>query len=421
MHTLPKGAFANLYNSKPTAVDGEYTALQIDDVFDHSFTIKNGQMAAMQYFKRRPGGQAARTCTNWYLLTIYFDNNGTIVSVTGEFVGTTCDDDCVWGAREGGRIACYEDGPFGGGGTFIDPYASPTGGGGGSGGGGPVTFDEMVTFVSDTMDMPDPLMTAIYQEDPLTFVELYYYLKGSSQPQRKSIAQEHIDAMAFTMAIPDTGYRNHSWRHRSSANNNFLWFEDTTWLSNPHNFNLDIDYDGQQYDELTVQEKLLIAVYPKAAIMIKSNVTEALNKAVELYPAPAAQHPGLNDKADAFRHAYFQAINVRDITPNGIMITRMFAEAHESEVPPPLQKEKVMDLFNNEVGIELANVQSFNGLFTSNATFITLIQQLLSQGELQYLTPLNHLDPYWYTGPDRTPKTATNGITAATLIKPTNQ
>jgi hypothetical protein len=307
-------------------------------------------------------------------------------------------------------------GPFGGGGTFIDPYASPTGGGGGSGGsGGPVTFDEMVTFVSDTMDMPDPLMTTIYQEDPLTFVELYYYLKGSSQPQRKSIAQDHLDAMEFTQPMPDTTYRNHSWRHRNNANNYFLWFEDTTWLSNPNNFNLDIDRTSpQQFQKLTAAEKVLVAVYPRQAFTIYTHIDISFAVAQARVPSVTG---GLNDKQDAYRHAFFNALNTKNCTlslfpfTTAEQIVRMFANAHESEVPAALALEKQMDLFNNNVGITYA---AWLFVWTSNATVADAILDKLNNGELRYLTPLDfNASPRWPVG--------LNGITNTTLITPTNQ
>ena len=98
------------------------------------------------------------------------------------------------------------------------------------------------------------------------------------------------------------------------------------------------------------------------------------------------------------------------------MIVRLFANAHESEVPSQLSKEKEMDVFNNDVGINYC----WNCFFTSDQDIADAIRDKLLNGELRYLSPLNHSDPYWNIGPDGTRKTATNGITTSTVLTPTN-
>jgi|LSQX01.2.fsa_nt_gb hypothetical protein len=145
---------------------------------------------------------------------------------------------------------------------------------------------------------------------------------------------------------------------------------------------------------------------------------------------------GLNDKADAFRHAYFNALNTRSATlavvGDGAKVVRRFGEAHETEVPSQLQLEVQMDLHNNEVGIQYCS-DCYPG-FTTDQTISNGIMQLLLNGSLNYLfptlpppffsdgTPNPNGDPNFY-GANGTNdlQTATHGITSSTQIIPTNQ
>lgn len=115
------------------------------------------------------------------------------------------------------------------------------------------------------------------------------------------------------------------------------------FFNTPLNFNLDITRVTNQFDELTYDEKMLIAIYPLQAFQIKMNIQEAFSAA----DATGLPNP-LNGKQDAFRHAFFQAINTRDVSPrligpnalSGSVIVSLFAFAHESVVPDQLHLEK---------------------------------------------------------------------------------
>jgi hypothetical protein len=84
---------------------------------------------------------------------------------------------------------------------------------------------------------------------------------------------------------------------------------DDNWLDNPNNFNLDITRADNQYDELTAAEKALVKKYPSQAYAIKQNINSAFTMSNERMGSSG----GLNDKKDAFRHAFFNAINTRDV------------------------------------------------------------------------------------------------------------
>jgi len=100
-------------------------------------------------------------------------------------------------------------------------------------------------------------------------------------------------------------------------------------------------------------------------------------------------------------------------------IVTLFANAHESEVPPQLILEKEMDLFNNEIGITLGS----SNLLTSNSVMSDIVMQKLINGELKYLNPLDFtLSPYFDMNGDQIQDcpTCLNGITPSTVLKQTN-
>jgi hypothetical protein len=142
----------------------------------------------------------------------------------------------------------------------------------------------------------------------------------------------------------------------------------------------------------------------------------------------AGTNNGLSDKKDAFRHAFFNAINTRDVPPRLIggapasssTIVKNFADAHESEVPPQLQLEATMDRFNNQVGIDYC--WNCFSPFSSNYSIATAIKTKLEAGELRYLSPLNNnlYPPYDKDNPNCA--ICTNGIVpGVTVLTPTNQ
>lgn len=90
---------------------------------------------------------------------------------------------------------------------------------------------------------------------------------------------------------------------------------------------------------------------------------------------------GINDKSAAFRHALLYAINANDACE---LVARLFSDAHESEVPSVLILEKSMDLFNNNIGL---NVRAEASIFISDQELSNLIYQILTNGGLVYLNP----------------------------------
>jgi len=111
---------------------------------------------------------------------------------------------------------------------------------------------------------------------------------------------------------------------------------------------------------------------------------------------------GRNDKSDAFRHAFYNAINTKYC---GKVIVILFSTAHESEVPTNLNLEASMDTFNNLVGINyvggisLLTIQAISGNISNKSL----------DGELRYLSPLDNVVAPNY------------GINPQTHLTPTNQ
>lgn len=141
-----------------------------------------------------------------------------------------------------------------------------------------------------------------------------------------------------------------------------------------------LNIDDQDYDHLNECEKALVKIYPTQALKIKTNRDKAHQKTIALFGSYANGN-GHNDCADAFRHAYFNALNTRSV---GATITQKFGDAHECDTPESEQKEKEMDLFNNTVGRQVA----LDSPYASENTLADLILVDIDAGNLKYLSPL---------------------------------
>ncbi len=175
----------------------------------------------------------------------------------------------------------------------------------------------------------------------------------------------------------------------------------------------------ETWKKLSAREKQLAKMYPIEALKINKNKTIAFEKTAQYF---GNTPQNLNGKADAFRHAFFQAINTQDINQYK---AKMFADAHESEVPNRWIKEKQMDLFNNNIGIDL--IVSENLYNTDVNTIASMINNLVTEGELVYLSPIDYSgyntfnSPFWDNSATIEPNDGTHGITPSTILIPTNE
>ena len=107
----------------------------------------------------------------------------------------------------------------------------------------------------------------------------------------------------------------------------------------------------------TKEELLLVAKYPTQSVKVFNNSSTASSTASSLYKAETLYL----GNGDAFRHAYWNALNVKSV---GADIAKAFANAHESETPEG--NDKTMDLRNNTVGRNIGRSYSNS----SNATIL---------------------------------------------------
>ena len=122
----------------------------------------------------------------------------------------------------------------------------------------------------------------------------------------------------------------------------------------------------------TKEELLLVAKYPTQSLKIFNNSSTASNTASSLYKAETLYL----GNGDAFRHAYWNALNVKSV---GADIAKAFANAHESETPEG--NDKTMDLRNNTVGRNIGRIYSNS----SNATIKNKVIEAVNQGRLYRL------------------------------------
>lgn len=142
-----------------------------------------------------------------------------------------------------------------------------------------------------------------------------------------------------------------------------------------------IDRDGEE--EARPEELVYAALNPVDALQVRNNSLKAFQ---------AAQNSGLPNPRDglqdAFRHAYWNALNARDI---GADNATPFATIHETGMTNPANDPSSpeydpvaieMDLFNNDIGRKI-------GAFNPDATdeeLAALVMQALANGELKVIT-----------------------------------
>jgi hypothetical protein len=130
----------------------------------------------------------------------------------------------------------------------------------------------------------------------------------------------------------------------------FEWWKDNDYMST----NFDVLEEDPNAAEL-----LAFSLFPDKALLHIQNSTTALNKAQQLVVNNTLT--GIEDgRADAFRHAYWNALGTAEFGSN---ITQIFTDAHEAN-SSGLPKQ--MDLHNNQKGREKAIRMSFN-FFTSDS------------------------------------------------------
>jgi len=174
-------------------------------------------------------------------------------------------------------------------------------------------------------------------------------------------------------------------------------------------------FNQDPYDiwkSISQNEKNLIKSFPMEAWNIFKN-----REIAERATKSKFGFNGLNDKSDAYRHAYYNAINTKKV---GAYLAELFSNAHESEVPIALTLEKEMDLFNNSIG----HKSNINYPISTITELENKIYQEFLIGNLKYLYPLDFsLSPRYDSNGDgiQDCTTCKDGIISSTKLIPTNQ
>ncbi|MDA3813881.1 MAG: hypothetical protein PF570_06460 [Candidatus Cloacimonetes bacterium] len=136
---------------------------------------------------------------------------------------------------------------------------------------------------------------------------------------------------------------------------------------------LDIQHETQAYARLTDAERALARNSQSAALIVYRNMNRVTDATKALFPGARAH----NDAADAFRHAYFSALNARVL---GYDLAFQFGVAHE-QFPGNNPLEMQMDLSYNIFGYNLT-------IFNPNMSSVQMrnyIYNAVLSGELQMI------------------------------------
>jgi len=232
--------------------------------------------------------------------------------------------------------------------------------------------------------------------------EIFDFLFGSYTPEKLQIVIEHLNEMMI-----NPSYYTFVLDHEATGNNSLMWWQDVTWMNTHFIIDINSDVINAPTEGPNSAELILVNQYPIQAFKIFKNANIARNESNTRYPTSNQ----INDKADAFRHAYWNALNTRSV---GLEITILFGEAHEYGTPSKFQLEKDMDLHNNGVG----RVIGINNRIPQ-AELANTVSSNVQSGACKYLSPINYTDPcFWQcTGNP----TGTHGIGQNTTLLNTNQ
>ncbi len=314
----------------------------------------------------------------------------------------------------------------------------------GAGGGGSAVDASINLAINNFKSTLNPAQLAIYNSNKTDFDK---YLKNNSisLPDALGAYTTNIntDAEQFVLELIDFISQN------PSSNSHIMnYLDEENWSNESIEFtqelideleNINIDsYPGKEdllpfewwnddalieqylqgsyesWRNISSEEKRLTKSFPNIAYKLYKNKDIAFQKTFQYFGnVPQV----LNGKPDAFRHAFFQAINTVRVRK---YFTELFANAHESEVPTIWSIEKEMDIYNNEIGMNLIEFTHPN--WSNINQIATEILNMLNNGKLIYLKPINYSSPYFWDNPSTsTPNDGNHGISSNTQLTPTNQ
>uniref|UniRef100_UPI0040488D01 DUF6973 domain-containing protein n=1 Tax=Flavobacterium sp. TaxID=239 RepID=UPI0040488D01 len=227
----------------------------------------------------------------------------------------------------------------------------------------------------------------------ITKNKIFNYLKNENWSNENLVfAKELIERL---VANPQQIYSSSDYPGDSDGMP-FEWWNNVEFII--ENFKMK-DESNLIEEDPNEREILLFMAYPAQAILHIKNSNFALDTSVELVENGILTRIH-NGKADAFRHAYWNAF---DTAQFGSYVTKLFTDAHEwNSGNPPLESQ--MDYYNNQIGRNIGQDLSFYS--TPDLVKFTILNEI-AEGSLKYLTPLADHDG--------------NNILPNTLLKFTNQ
>lgn len=129
----------------------------------------------------------------------------------------------------------------------------------------------------------------------------------------------------------------------------------------------------EEWGKLKPAERYYIATHPQHALSIRKSREIAIKETKKIFSQNKR-----NDSSDAFRHCFWSATLARDI---GYYGAKKFTTAHENFLNNP-KEEKEMDLYNNNIGLNIGRYSKANNQRLSAMCMATLIQ-----GKLKTLYP----------------------------------
>lgn len=96
---LPKNTISKIFTHNDLECNGQFAVLSLSGEFRFRLCFTKGKLSAVAEPRKEDKRKNEKTlsCTNWYLVTIYFYEDGIIWNTTREFLFQTCD-----GVGEGG-------------------------------------------------------------------------------------------------------------------------------------------------------------------------------------------------------------------------------------------------------------------------------------------------------------------------------
>jgi hypothetical protein len=271
--------------------------------------------------------------------------------------------------------------------------------------GGPGIITVNFEYLADELGLTQAEYDWLF-EHTMEASQTYVYLQQSTDADKITKAKEHITRM-----IADPEYLDFVQKHTQTGDPHLVWWVDEVWVKeNMHMRNEAIapGTPDPAPTDLTWEEMELIDRFPFKCYKIYKN-----SKIAETETIARMGVNRINDKSDAFRHAYWLALNAKSV---GYDFAKLYGEAHESEVPSKFALEKQMDLYNNQVGMVYQSAYPN----ASEQQLSNVIYNALLNGQMVYLKPINYGHPCFWSC-NGSAANATHGIDADTKIVGTNQ